>query len=198
METTVTAPTSVALNPVHGQSVGATCRAGKIELDALVDWPDGTRLVVTPVLPLKADGRLSGHVIIVGFGLAGRCVADLLNHAEISYTIIEKNPVTVETQRALGRDILEGSGTDAETLVKAGLNEAAILALTIPDEDAVLNATSLARRLRPEIYIIARTQYSSKGMKAAQLGADAVIKAEQAVALQFYDKLSQRIRQEGC
>ena len=194
----MTAPTSVALNPVHGQSVGATCRAGRIELDSPVDWPDGTRLVVTPVLPLKAVGRLSGHVLIVGFGLAGRCVADLLNHAEISYTIIEKNPVTVETQRALGRDILEGSGTDAETLVKAGLNQAAILALTIPDEDAVLNATSLARRLRPEIYIIARTQYSSKGMKAAQLGADAVIKAEQAVALQFYDKLSQRIRQEGC
>jgi hypothetical protein len=32
-------------------------------------------------------------------------------------------------------------------------------------------------------------------MKASQLGADEVIKAEQAVALQFYDKLSRRLRQ---
>jgi hypothetical protein len=39
------------------------------------------------------------------------------------------------------------------------------------DEEAVLEATSLARRLRPEIYIIARTNYSSKGMQASQLGA---------------------------
>ena len=87
--------------------------------------------------------------------------------------------------------------TGAETLVRAGLNRAAILALTIPDEDAVLDAIALARRLRPEIYIIARTNYSSKGMRASQLGADEVIKAEQAVALQFYDKLSRRIQRSS-
>lgn len=191
----MTTASSVGLNPVPARSIGAVCCDGRIELDGPAEWPDGTRLVVTPVLPPGTDGHLDGHVILVGFGLAGRCVADLLYQRKLSYTIIEKNPVTVETQRALGRDILEGDATDAETLVKAGLNKAAILALTIPDEDAVLEAISLARRLRPGIYIIARTQYSSKGMKAAQLGADEVIKAEQAVALQFYHKLAQRIRQ---
>ena len=78
-------------------------------------------------------------------------------------------------------------------MVQAGLSSATILALTIPDEDAVLRATSLARRLQPDIYIIARTNYSSKGMQASQLGADDVVKAEQAVALHFYDRLSRRI-----
>jgi CPA2 family monovalent cation:H+ antiporter-2 len=175
------------------QSQEGVYRNRRVELDGPVDWPEGTKLVVTPVLPPAAASRLDGHVIIVGFGLPGRCVADLLDRAKLSYTIIEKNPVTVETQRALGRDVREGSGTDAETLVKAGLNSASILALTIPDEEGVLQAISLARRLRPEIYIIARTNYSSKGMKASQLGADDVIKAEQAVALQFYEKLSRRI-----
>lgn len=182
------------LDAVKDQSVTASFHSGQIELDAQADWPDGARLVVTPVLPLSATGHLEGHVIIVGFGLAGRVVADLLDLAKLSCTILEKNPVTVETQRALGRDIIEGDATDADTLIKAGLNTAAILALTIPDEEAVLNAIALARRLRPKIYIIARTNYSSKGMRASQLGADDVIKAEQAVALQFYDKLSRRIR----
>ena len=88
----------------------------------------------------------------------------------------------------------EGDATDTKTLIDAGLNTASALALTIPDEEAVLQATSLAKRLRPDIYIIARTTYSSKGMQASQLGADVVIKAEQAVALQFYEKLSERIR----
>lgn len=181
------------MNPILDNDVQATVSGGRIELDGPVDWPDGTRVIVTPVLPLSLDGRLEGHVIIVGFGLAGRCVADLLDQAKLRYTIIEKNPVTVETQRALGRTVVQGNATDAETLSDAGLNTASILALTIPDEDAVLEATSLVRRLRPEIFIIARTNYSSKGMKAFQLGADEVIKAEQAVALQFYDKLHKHI-----
>ena len=187
---------SVSASDAHRvslQSVGATVRDGLIELDRPGDWADGTRLKVTPVVPLDSNSSSLEHVIIVGFGLAGRCVADLLNHAKIRYTILERNPVTVATQRALGREIIEGDATDSETLLQAGLATSSILALTIPDEEAVLTATALARRLSPEIYIIARTQYASKGMKAAQLGADDVVKAEQAVALQFFDKLSQRI-----
>ncbi len=176
------------------QARDAIFRDGEVRLAGPVDWPDGTRLVVTAVLPDFPDGHIDGHVIIVGFGLAGRCVADLLEQAKLSYTIIERNPVTVASQKALGRSIIHGDATQAQTLNEAGLATAAVLALTIPDEEAVLTATSLARRLQPEMYIIARTNYSSKGMRASQLGADDVVKAEQAVALQFYDKLSRRIR----
>lgn len=177
------------------QSVGGIYENGRVRLDLPVDWPEGTPLHVTPMAPVGKSLELDGHVIVVGFGLAGRCVADLLDQTRLSFTIIEKNPVTVITQRALGRNVLLGDVIDAETLVKAGVNNASILALTIPDEAAVLKAVALARRLRPKIYIIARTNYSSQGMKASQLGADDVIKAEQAVALQFYEKLSRHIRQ---
>ena len=152
-------------------------------------------MTVTPESPIPPSCALDGHIIIIGFGLAGRCVSDLLDGAKVPYTIVERNPVTVETQRALGRNIIEGNALDTQTLIDAGLNTAAILALTIPDEEAVLRATSLARRLRPEIHIIARTNYASKGMRASQLGADEVIKAEQAVALQFYEKVRNKISQ---
>ncbi|UCE61360.1 MAG: NAD-binding protein [Phycisphaerales bacterium] len=181
--------------PVSDDSREGVYRDGQVHLDQSTDWPDGTKLRVTPLVPLADEGRLDGHVIIVGFGLAGRCVADLLEQAKIPYTIVERNPVTVATQRALGRQIIFGNAIEAKVLNEAGLSDASILALTIPDEDAVLDATSLARRLKPDIFIVARTNYSSKGMKATQLGADDVIKAEQAVALQFYDKVHQRIHQ---
>ena len=179
------------------QSHGASYRDKHIVLDGPVDWPEGTRLLVTPLLPPDGNRWIDGHVIIVGFGLAGRCVADLLDQAKLPYVIIERNPITVETQSSLGRRIIEGDVTDSEVLLRAGLSNADILALTIPDEDAVLQATSLARRLKPDIYIIARTNYSSKGMRASQLGADDVVKAEQAVALQFYERLSHRIASMG-
>lgn len=171
----------------------AIFRGQQVHFDEPVDWPEGTRLIVTPVEPAETGTPIEGHVIIVGFGLAGRCVADLLDHARLSHTVVERNSTTVATQRALGREIVEGDATSAETLIAAGLHTAAILALTIPDEDAVLRATSLARRLQPDVFIIARTNYSSKGMQASQLGADEVIKAEQAVAREFYEKLSRRI-----
>lgn len=181
------------MNPFDHSSSEATYRDGAVHLDEPVDWPDGTRLEVLPVV--RGDfGQLSGPVIIAGFGLAGRCVADLLDQVGISYTVIERNGATVETQRALGRTMVEGDTTDRETLLRAGLHTAAILALTVPDEDAVLEATSLARQLNPDVFIIARTNYSSKGMRAAQLGADEVIKAELAVALQFYDRLRHRLQ----
>ncbi|UCF34801.1 MAG: NAD-binding protein [Phycisphaerales bacterium] len=169
-------------------------RNGEIVLEEAADWPEGTELIVAPLLPEDSViERPDGHVIIVGFGLAGRYVAELAQAARLPFTVLEKNPVTVETQRALGRDIVLGDATEKESLLKAGLADAAILALTIPDEEAVLKATSLVRRLRPNIYIIARTTYSSKGMRASQLGADEVVKAEQAVALQFYEKLRIRL-----
>ena len=183
------------MNPLIDQSIDAMYTEDGVQLAGQVDWPVGTRLIVTPVEMGDLKGSLEGQVIIVGFGLAGRCVADLLSSSNIQHTIVEKNPVTVETQRALGRKVVEGSATKLATLIEAGLNTASVLALTIPDEEAVLKAIAVARRLRPEIYIIARTNYSSKGMKASQLGADDVVKAEQAVALQFYDRLARRIRQ---
>jgi len=177
------------------QSVEATYVDGQIVLNEDVTWPEGTRLLITPQASLEIDQSLHGHVIIVGFGLAGRCVADLLDGTGLTYSIIEKNPVTVETQRALGRQIVHGTVIDGETLSAAGLHSADILALTIPDEKAVLEAVELARRLRPDIHIIARTNYSSQGMRASQLGANVVIKAEQAVAFQFYDRLSNYLKQ---
>lgn len=188
-----------ALRPVFGlnssrdETVEGVVRDGFIDVDGRLNLPEGTRVLVTPLVPFEG-ARVAGHVIIVGFGLAGRCVADLLDQAGLSYTIIEKNAVTVETQRALGREIIQGDAAEVEILVHAGLNRATMLALTIPDEEAVLKATAVARRLNPEVFIMARTNYSSQGMKCTQLGADEVIKAEQAVALQFYDRLSQRLR----
>ena len=63
------------MNPGSDQSLGATYSNQQIHLDGPADWPEGTKLVVTPLLPLEGKGELDGQVIIVGFGLAGRCVA---------------------------------------------------------------------------------------------------------------------------
>lgn len=170
-------------------------RSGHIELDGVGNWPEGSRVLVR--LAPVGDGVLAsdfGDVVVAGFGLAGRYVVDLIERTGARVTVVERNPITVETQRSLGRQIIGGDIAEPATASEAGVETASVLALTIPDESAVLRATELARRLNPNIYIIARTTYASRGMKALQLGADDVIKSEQAVAVQFYEKLKHKLQ----
>jgi len=169
-------------------------QGGVIRLTAAIDWPDGTHVSVRVADPAPGFiGEELGKVIIAGFGLAGRWVADIFDRHGIDYVIVEVNPETVTMQRKLGRSVVEGNISDEDTLRRAGIDDASILLLTVPDEKAVLDATQLARRLKPGIYIVARTMYASAGMQASQYGADEVIKAEQVVARQFYEMLLRKI-----
>ncbi len=172
-----------------------TYQGGMIRLDAPVDWSDGTRVVVSVAEPEVANEADLGLVIVAGFGLAGRWVADIFDRHKIDYVIVDENPQTIESQRQLGRRAVQGDISQEATLREAGIEHASVLALTVPDEQAVLRATELARRLQPGIYIVARTYYTSAGMQATRLGADDVVKAEQAVARQFYEML---LRKLGC
>lgn len=167
---------------------------GVIRLAARTTWPDGTPVCVrvANLTPEDAAQRF-GKVIIAGFGLAGRWVADIFDRHQISYIIVEENTETVEAQLRLGRRVVQGNVATEETLQIAGINDASILILTIPDDNAVLEAISIARRIRPDLYIVARTTHSSTGMQAAQSGADEVIKAEQVVARHFYEMLLRKV-----
>jgi len=167
---------------------------GVVHLSAKVAWPDGIRVSVrvADVAPDLKNEEI-GKVVIAGFGLSGRWVADIFDRHCIDYVIIEKSPETIAAQRKLGREVVEGDVSDEATLRAAGIEDASILALTVPDEQAVLEATQIARRIKPGIYIVARTSYSSAGMRASQLGANDVVKAEQAVARQFYEMMLRKL-----
>ena len=173
-----------------------TYEEGAIKLDGPVDWKDGTRVVVCVAdVKTPVDPELGG-VILAGFGLAGRWVADIFDRHKIAYVLVDQNPDTIEVQRRLGLPAVLGDISKEVTLRQAGIEQASLLVLTVPDEQAVLGATELARKIKPDIYIVARTNYTSVGLKASQLGANEVIKGEQAVARQFYEKLMRRLGSE--
>ncbi len=170
-------------------------RNGLVRLLEDAPWDEGTPVEVSLAeAPNTEVINQMGLVIVAGFGLAGRWVAEIFDRHGIDYFVVEQNPETVKRQKLLGKKIILGDISQEPTLISAGIDTADILALTIPDEQAVLKATKVARRLRPGIYIVARTTYSSSGMEAAQLGADAVVKAEQAVANHFYELLLRKLR----
>lgn len=125
------------------------------------------------------------RVIITGYGIPGRNVADYCDKHGIPFVVIERNPTIVLRCQSAGTRIIEGDSRDAQTLRDAGIEASTDLAITLPDDVAVLDTIATARRLNPSIRIIARATYVSGGMEAAKRGADDVIVAEQVVAQQF-------------
>ena len=135
--------------------------------------------------PREPGPPTGGHAIIVGFGLSGRAAANALIAHGIPIYVIERNNETVRRCAVAGLRIVEGDATDEQVLRLAGVETAAFFAATMPNEHAVLEMVGLARRLNPNLRIIARCEYVSTGMKLTRRGADEVVIAEQVIAAEF-------------
>lgn len=135
--------------------------------------------------PSSAFPPGGGHAIIVGFGLAGRATANALIARRIPIYVIERNVETVRRCFIAGLNIVEGDATDEQVLRRAGIESAAYFAATMPNEHAILEMVGAARRLNPNVRIVARCEYVSTGMKLARRGADEVVVAEQVIAAEF-------------
>ncbi len=125
------------------------------------------------------------RLIIAGYGIPGRFVAEFCDKHGIPYVVIERNPTIVLRCQSAGTRIIEGDSRDAQTLRDAGIAESTDIAITLPDDLVVLDTIATAKRLNPSIRIIARATFVSCGMEATRRGADDVVVAEQIVAKEF-------------
>jgi CPA2 family monovalent cation:H+ antiporter-2 len=176
----------------RGECLGEEPARTPVEPRAAVDSVVATEPVPeTVILPAAPDLQLPvanhkatkrPHVIIAGFGVVGRSVADRLQDSDIPFAIIELNPTTIRTQRKLGRLAVFGDITNPEVLESAGIHDAAAVVLTIPDDAATIRACEAIRAMAPSIFIAARTNFLSRGMQATAFGADHVTVEEVATA----------------
>jgi len=125
------------------------------------------------------------HAIIAGFGVPGRAVAEWMDVHGIDFVVIEQNEEIVQRCGGRALSIIAGDVLDEQTLKRAGIQRARVIALAVPNEAIVLDAVSLARRLNPTIRIIARCTYISGGLEASRRGADETIVAEETAAREF-------------
>lgn len=124
----------------------------------------------------------SPHVIIIGFGVPGRAVAELLHFSEIPYVVIEKNPTTVHRCEKGGEHILAGDALEDDTLRRAGIDRASLVVVAVPDEKLSVQITERAHRLNPQAKIVTRVHYISTGFAAKKVGAAEFVASEQCVA----------------
>lgn len=132
--------------------------------------------------PKKASAEnvkkdLDDHLIIIGFGISGKHLAHAAHESHIPYTILEMNPETV--RRYQGKEpISQGDASQPIVLEHLGIEKARAIAIVISDPAAVRAITTEARRLNPDIYIVARTRFVTEIAPLHALGANEVISEE--------------------
>ena len=119
--------------------------------------------------------KLTGHVVICGFGRMGSKLAQALATRGKPLIVIDQDPQRVETARSHGCLAIQGNATEEDALRSAGIANASILTTVLSDDVANLFITITAHELNPNLEILARAEQSSTIKKLQQVGASRVI-----------------------
>lgn len=141
------------------------------------------------------EARLTpGHVIVVGYGLAGRSLARVLRSVELPYSVIELNGDVVKRARREGEPILFGDATRRDVLEAAGLSRAAAVVFVVSDLDAVRRSIALVRALAPRAHVVVRTRQQAHIEELTAAGADEVIAEELETAIEILTRVLRHLR----
>ncbi|MGI9472846.1 MAG: potassium channel family protein [Rubripirellula sp.] len=123
----------------------------------------------------KEISRLRGHTIVCGYGRMGRNLAQELGAQNVELVVIDQNPEAFAEASADGLLCVFGDATDEGMLMSAGLEHAATLVSTFPNDAESVFITLTARELNSTIRIIARAERESTEKKLAQAGANTIV-----------------------
>lgn len=204
----VVAEACVADTPLAGQSLAASQLRSRTGVTVVGTWDRGSLVPVTPDTVIQRHSVLLlagskeqvdnyseafGHhpvaqnkVIIIGGGNVGQSTARLLDERGIDWRLIERQ------QRRLGnhpRAVL-GDATEFDTLVKAGLQDAATVIITSHDDETNLFLTILCRRLRRRLQVITRCTDHAYVDKLHRAGADLVLSYASMMANSIFNFMS--------
>ena len=133
--------------------------------------------------------RWVGHVVIVGFGVAGRVVGRALAACNIPYVVLEINAETVREARKAGEQMYYGDATSEEALLHAHLDTARALLLLMNDPSAAERVLDTAKRVAPGVRILMRSRYLFEKQPLVEMGATEVVAEEVEGSLEVLTRL---------
>lgn len=123
--------------------------------------------------------KISEHHIVCGFGRHGQQVATELHRQNLPFVIIELHAEKLNLLREeTDYFFLEGDATDDDVLLEAGIQRAATILITLPDDAANLFVVISAKQLNEKIKVISRSTNERDEAKLRKAGADFVILPE--------------------
>src|SRR5918992_4822858 len=168
---------SIALNPLLFKAIEPAQAWIRLrsKLAQALERPDDPLAVLPMTVELT---RLTGQVVLVGYGRVGRRIGDALTAQGISFVVAEENREIVEHLRARGIPAVSGNASDPNVLIQAHIHRARMLVIAIPDTLDVRRMIEIARTVNPRIETVLRTHSEEEAALLAQEGAGQVFLGE--------------------
>jgi CPA2 family monovalent cation:H+ antiporter-2 len=147
---------SIALNPLVFRAIepAQAWIRSRSKLAQTLERPDDP----LAVLPMTVDlNRLTGQVVLVGYGRVGRRIGEALTAKGISFVVAEENREIVEQLRKDGIPAVSGDAADPAVLIQAHIQRARMLVIATPDTLDVRRMVEIARTVNPRIETVVRT-----------------------------------------
>jgi len=120
--------------------------------------------------------RMTGHIIVCGWGRVGREVARFLAAAGRQVVVVDRDGARLG---GIAYPSVVGDVTDDDTLEQAGIGRAATLVAALDTDGDNLYVTVASRSMRPDLQIIARARSDSSEPKLLRAGANRVVNPQQ-------------------
>ncbi|EQA96629.1 YbaL family putative K(+) efflux transporter [Sphingobium baderi] len=123
-----------------------------------------------------------GHVILVGYGRVGKLIAARLMERKVHFVLIEGDADRAEEAEEAGLSVVRGSALEDRHLKAAGITEARRLLIAVPEGFEGGAIHEHARRLNPEIQVIARAHSDAEVAHLEGLGVPHIVMGERELA----------------
>ena len=117
-----------------------------------------------------------GTVIIAGIGRFGQIVNRLVQSVGAKTVVIDNNLQTIQLMRKFGYQGFFGDPLRPDLLHAAGIDTARVLMVALDDPVAAERLVTYARRLRPDIHIVARSRDRTHTYRLYQAGANDIVR----------------------
>jgi CPA2 family monovalent cation:H+ antiporter-2 len=149
------------------------------------------RLIGVRSIDQADEGRASfeGHVVIVGYGLAGRFAAKVLRECDIPFVVLELNADNVRRGKAQGMPLYYADATSEEALRHAHVQNARLVVLLMNDLQAAQRVVDTVKRTAPDVPLLMRTRYLAEASALLKLGARDVVAEEVEGAVEIISRM---------
>ena len=127
---------------------------------------------------VSAAKSMKDHVVVIGYGLAGRVVAKALTDCDMRVVVLELNAETVRSAQGDGISVFYADATSDEALAHAHVADAKALVVVINDAQAAQRVAVTARRVAPGVPILMRSHFLKERDGLLALGVQDVVAEE--------------------
>jgi CPA2 family monovalent cation:H+ antiporter-2 len=128
---------------------------------------------------------LRDHVVIAGHGRVGSFVARLLWHLGQEFVVVDSNPERMDVAREVGYPAIFGEAAAEPVLEAAGVKEARLVIVTVPDPAGARFVVERVQRINPDVHVVARAADTEQLEDLARLGVYEAVQPELEAGLEL-------------